>query len=344
MLKSLVLLAVFLVLVPFLLGLLYTRFAEEDKNSVLLNIAAGYVAAFGLFEFVAQPLIWTRQSLSTLVGVYGGLVLALCVWSVALNRRRFLEIAREAFGAVRQFTLCIWAELLVIAGQVLIYIRYEYSNADDAFFVAAAETAVRTNTILSYNPYTGSLYEKLPSRYVLSPFYAFTAAVSRITDTHPAILAHSVFMILFLLLAYAVYALIGKALFSNQTEKVGYFLIVLTALNIFSAYSERTSGLFLLIRLWQGKAVLAGILLPMVLYLAIRIFLREGKRADWVLLFLLMSACCMVSSMGIMLGAVMLGILGILFAWKNKSLRLLFYSAACCLPNLICAGAYLAIR
>lgn len=344
MLKSLILIAVFLVLVPFLSGLLYTRLVEEDRNSILLNIAAGYVTAFGLFELAAQPLIWMRQSLSALVGVYGGIMLALSVLSLFLNRKRLFELAREAVGAVRRFTLCVWAELLLIAGQVLIYIRYEYSNADDAFFVAAAETAVETNTILSYNPYTGSLYEKLPSRYVLSPFYAFTATVSRLTDTHPAILAHSVFMILLLLLAYAVYALLGKVLFSNQTEKVGYFLIVLTALNIFSAYSERTSGLFLLIRLWQGKAVLAGILLPMVLYLAIRIFLQEGKRADWVLLFLLMSACCMVSSMGIMLGAIMLGILGILFAWKNKSLRLLLYAAACCLPNLICAGVYLVIR
>ena len=58
-----------------------------------------------------------------------------------------------------------------------------------------------------------------------------------------------------------VYALIGRNLFHGDKEKTGYFLILVTMLTIFSGYSERTSGLFLLIRLWQGKAFLAGILL-----------------------------------------------------------------------------------
>lgn len=338
------LIAVFLGLLPFLLGLLYTRFVEEEKDNLLLQMAAGYVIMFGVFELVALPLIWRRESLSLLKGIYMGILLAGAVLSLILNGKRIPQILFQAMQSVRQFTLCIWAELVLIVGQVCIYIRYQYANADDAFFVAAASTSLATNTIFAYNPYTGTAYEKLPSRYVLSPFYAFNAVISKMTDTHPAIMAHMVFMILFLLLAYAVYALIGRALFSGNTEKLGYFLVVLSGLNMFAAYSERTSGLFLLIRLWQGKAILAGILLPLILYLAIRIFMLEGKRADWILLLLLMCACCMVSSMGIMLGAIMLGILGILFAWKNRNFRLLVYTALCCLPNLLCAGIYLVIK
>ncbi len=71
-----------------------------------------------------------------------------------------------------------------------------------------------------------------------------------------------------------VYALIGRNLFHGDKEKTGYFLILVTMLTIFSGYSERTSGLFLLIRLWQGKAFLAGILLPLTLYLFLRLFCR----------------------------------------------------------------------
>lgn len=344
MIKSLILIGFFLVVIPFLLGLLYTRYVEDEKNSILLNIVAGYVIAFGLFEIVCQPLIFMHQSLSVLVMLYGGIVLAASVISLILNRKRVLPIARQMVTSVRCFTLCIWAEFLLIAGQIVIYIRYQYSNADDSFFVAAATTAIATDSIFAYNPYTGTAYETLPSRYVLSPFYAFNAVVSKVTDTHPAIMAHMMFMILFLLLAYAVYALLGKALFSGDMEKLGYFLVIISVLNIFAGYSERTSGLFLLIRLWQGKAILAGILLPIVLYLAIRIFLMEGKRADWILLFFLMCACCMVSSMGIMLGAIMLGLLGVLFFFKNKNVRQLLYTVICCIPNLICAGIYLVIH
>lgn len=344
MIKSMAFIAVFLGAVPFLLGLFYTRFIEEEKNNLLLQMASGYMILFGLFEFAALPLIWLRQPLSLLIQIYGGIVFALAATSLIWNFYRIAEIFKETFRAVKQFTFCIWAQFAVLLGQACIYVHYQYANADDSFYVAAATTALSTNTILEYSPYTGTLYEKLPSRYVLSPIYAFSAVVSKITDTHPAILTHTVFMILFLLLAYAVYALLGRALFSCDMEKTGYFLILLAALNIFAGYSERTSGLFLLIRLWQGKAVLAGILLPMILYLAIRIFMLEGKRADWVLLFFTLSACCMVSSMGVMLGAVMLGILGILFAFRQRNLRPVWYAVLCCLPNMICSAIYLAIR
>lgn len=338
------LIAVFLGLLPFLLGLLYTRFVEEDKDNILLQVVAGYVMMFGLFEIVALPLVWMRQSLTLLIQVYGGILLALALISLLLNWKRLPGILMGGIQTARRFTLGIWAELALILGQIYFYIRYQYSNADDAFFVAAATTSIATDSIFAYNPYTGTAYDALPSRYVLSPFYAWNAVASKVTDTHPAIMAHMIFMILFLLLAYAVYALIGKALFLDDVEKIGYFLMIVSALNIFAAYSERTSGLFLLIRLWQGKAVLAGILLPMILYMAIRIFMLEGKKADWILLFCLMCACCMVSSMGIMLGAIMLGILGILFAWKNKNIRPLLYTIICCLPNLLCAGIYLVIK
>lgn len=344
MIKSMALLSVFMGAVPFLLGLFYTRFVEEEKDNLLLHMAAGYVIMFGAFEILALPLIWQKQPLSLLIGLYEGLLLVLSAFSLALNFKRIPGIVLETVRAARQFTLCIWAQLALIAGQVFVYARYQYSNADDSFYVAAATTSLATNTIFAYDPYTGAVYESLPSRYVLSPFYAFAAVIGKVTDTHPAILAHSVFMILFLLLSYAVYALIGRALFSYDMEKLGYFMVLLSALNIFAAYSERTSGLFLLIRLWQGKAALAGILLPMVLYLAVRIFIMGGGTADYCLLLLLMCACCMVSSMGIMLGAIMVGMTGILFAWKKKNPRVLLGPFLCCLPNLFCALVYLLIK
>lgn len=346
MIKNMALLMVVLGIFPFLLGLFYTGFTEKEKDNILLHLASGYVIMFGLFEIIALPLIFLRQPLSLLVLVYGGALLAVSVVSLWKNSRRIPVIAKTVIQAVKRFTACVWTQLLIIAGQVLFYMRYQYHNSDDAFFVASATTSLATDTIFAYSPYTGTLYEKLPSRYVLSPFYAFTAVVSKMTGIHPTVIAHTVFMILFLLLSYAVFALLGRILFSGSMEKLGYFLILVSALHIFSAYSERTGGLFLLIRLWQGKAVLAGILLPMVLYMAMRVFFdsQNGNAADFLLLFFLMCACCMVSSMGVILGAVMLGICGILYAWKQKRVRPLLNTALCCLPNLLCAGIYLLIR
>lgn len=351
MIESMALIVVFMSALPFLLGLFYTGFLpeeEKERDNILLHMAAGYVIMLGLFEFVALPLSFMRKSLSLLVAVYGGILVLAALASLAMNYRRIPKVVTALFGSVKKFTLCIWAQLALILMQIFVYVRYQYVNSDDSFFVASATTSLATDTIFAYNPYTGAEYLRLPARYVLSPFYAFTAAVSKVTKTHPAIVAHLMFMILFLLIAYAVYALVGRALFAYDMEKTGYFLVIASGLNLFSAYSERTSGLFLLIRLWQGKAVLAGILLPMIFYMAIRIYVRpcgaKESRADWILLFLLMAACCMVSSMGVILGAIMLGILGLLFAFWQKNARMLLSAIFCCLPNLLCAGIYLLIK
>ncbi|MCI8634926.1 MAG: hypothetical protein HFJ05_04920 [Eubacterium sp.] len=363
MVKSMALAVLFLVVLPFLLGLFYTGFAGEDgkssvpewagvnpeKENILLHVVTGYIIMFGVFWLVALPLVWMRQSLSLLIWIYSGILLLTAVISLVSNRKRLVKVLTHTVLSVKGYTLCIWAQLMLILGQVFLYLRYQYANADDAFFVASATTSLATDTVFAFNPYTGAAYTKLPARYVLSPFHAFTATAAKLTGIHPAVMAHVVFMIVFLLLAYAVYTLIGRMLFGKDMEKTGYFLVLVSALLIFSAYSERTGGLFLLIRLWQGKAILAGVLLPLVFYMAVRTLgLMDGTgRAgvlDWVLLFLLMCACCAVSSMGVILGAIMFGILGILAAAKQKNLRLLAYSVCCCLPNILCGGLYLWMR
>ena len=108
MIKSMALIAVVLGVVPFLHGLLFTRFVEEEKNNLLLHMASGYMIMFGLFEVIALPLIWQRQSLSLLIGIYGSMLIVLSVVSFIWNFKRLPEILKQAVDAVRRFTFCIW--------------------------------------------------------------------------------------------------------------------------------------------------------------------------------------------------------------------------------------------
>ena len=187
-------------------------------------------------------------------------------------------------------------------------------------------------------------YATLPTRYVLSPFFSFVAFLSRISGVHPAVTAHVVLAATLIILSYAVYALLGRKLFSGQPAQAAYFLFFVILLTLFSGYTVYTQGMFTLVRIWQGKAVLCAILVPMAFYMMLHLWEGESVRADWLFLLLLMCACCMVSSMGIMLGAVMLGIFGILSAARNKSIKMLIYTALCCIPNMIRAAIYLAIH
>jgi hypothetical protein len=224
------------------------------------------------------------------------------------------------------------------------YVGYTHSDEDDAFYVATATTSVSTNTLFQIDPYSGDAYDTFPARYVLSPFPLLIAVISRLFGFHTLIFAHTILPLLLLPLSYVVCTLLGYELFQKNREKTAYFVLFASVIQMFAYTTTHTQGTVLLLRLWQGKAVLASILLPFVFYLGIRMVERELEKSDWIFMLCLMLACCMVSSMGIMLGAIMAGILGLLAAFYKKNIWLIFKVVLCCIPNLLFSCIYLIIR
>lgn len=142
-----------------------------------------------------------------------------------------------------------------------------------------------------------------------------------------------------------IYGILGRRLFGKERRLAGFFLILVCLLHIFSGYSVYTQGTFLLVRIWQGKAILAAALIPAVYYYCLRTAQeKKGVAANCVMLVLLMLACCHVSSMGIMLGAIAMGLAGIACALRYRKPGILLYGVVSCIPNLIYSAIYLTIR
>lgn len=344
MFANIVILFFLMMIVPWIVGMLYTGCLPEERNRISLSWIAGWIILWGLFEIIVLPLIFLRKSLGLLCAIYGGAIIVLMVAALILNWRRIVPMIKKAVGSGKQLSLLGWGSILLILGQIYVYIRYMHIDDDDAFYVGAAVTGAATDTIFSINPYTGAAYGKLPSRYVLSPFFSFTAFLSKISGVHAAIAAHVVLAAILILAVYIVYAMIGKKLFPDQTKYAEYFLFFLIIVTLFSGYTVYTQGIFTVVRIWQGKAVFCGILAPMICYMMLHLCTEQAVKADWQLLFFLMCACCMVSSMGIMLGAVMAGIFGLVNFIKNRDLKSLIYTMLCCIPNMVCAGIYVLLR
>lgn len=93
----------------------------------------------------------------------------------------------------------------------------------------------------------------------------------------------------------------------------------------FSAYSVYNSENFQMIRIWQGKACLASVFLPLLLYLGIGIILEKEQEYSWLLLLLADISCCLLSSMGIILACMMLVILLIMGLVRFHSLQSSMY-------------------
>ena len=215
---------------------------------------------------------------------------------------------------------------------------------DDAFFVATTVTTLEENSLFQVNPFTGKNYRELPSRYVLSPFPIFHALISQVVDLHPAIVIHTILPGIYLLFTYGIYWLIGQKLFSDSLERTGWMMLFTSIYLTYTGYSTSTTGSMMLLRIWQGKALLAAAILPMIFYLFLEFLKKKEDFMQYIFMTCVLLACCLVSSMGIITGAILFGCCGIVVAAVRKNIALLGKMALCAIPNVILAIIYLLIR
>lgn len=345
MIISGVLTVIVFLIVPVLIGMLANAFRRKKHFSIALFLISGYGVLFAFFELLVLPFIYLKLSFTLMVWVYSIPVALLSLFSLYLHRRILIEKLCGIPKVLKGLPWCAYLAAALILLQTLTAAVGMHVDDDDAFYVATATTTVETDTIFQYDAYTGLPYEELPSRYVLSPFPVWNAMMSTLTGLHPAIVAHTVMPVFYIPLAYAALFLLAFWLFEKNRVNAWLMIFFAALIQIFSFYSIYTGGTFLLVRVWQGKSFLANILIPAIFYFCIRTMnQRKTERTDWLLLAAMMGASCMVSSMGIMLAPIEVGVMGIVMYLMHRKLHILAYGAACCSINLICAAVYILIR
>ena len=160
---------------------------------------------------------------------------------------------------------------------------------------------------------------------------------------HPAIVAHTVFPAVFVFLAYVVLFQYSRIFFRGKAGEQGIFMILCAVILWFCGYSVYNSEIFTMGRIWQGKAVLAGVFLPFLFLLCMEIFMQEKPEYPWSLAFLANGACCLFSSMGIMLAPLLMGVFALLSLVKFRDGRRFLKSVVCCLPSLILGVVYILV-
>lgn len=331
------------VVVPFVLGLLFTEKIEGKRDSFFLAVLCGYTLMFALFELICVPAIFLKNSFTVLCLIYGGLVGVLFLWSLVNNRKRIFTASILHVKQIKTVPLIMWLALILIGIQAGAYVVGMATDLDDSLYVATATTTMESNQLFVVDCYTGRILRSLPERYVLSPFPIFLAFLSKVTGFHPTIMAHTIQPVFFLSLSYGVYYLLGEKLFKGDKKSTGLFLCFVSIITMFSYYSVYTQGTFALIRIWQGKALLAAMLLPFLFYFAWNVLEQNLGKAGYLQILCLMTACCLVSSMGIMLAPVMLGILTLLLGVFQRQWKKTLCLMGCCIPCVVCAGLYLAM-
>ena len=331
-----------LVLVPWGVGTLFFRKEKTLCHSQCFLI--GYLFLFFITELLTLPMIRLKLPLHILSIFYAVIGVGMAGIGIWKRKKERLECSgvRTRLQGISGW---LWIAVILIAAQICVASLLAHMDADDAFYVGTATTAVHTDSIFFVNPYTGNPYRNLPSRYILSPFPIFLAVISQLCGgLHPAILAHVIFPAVFLVMAYLVLYQFAELIFPKDADARGIFMILGCVLTWFSGFSIYTSGNFQMIRIWQGKGLLAAALLPLTIWLCVKITMQKKPELPWAFLLLSNGACCLVSSMGIMLSPVTAGIFAVMGAVRYHDPKRIVRCVLCCIPSIVLGVAYVLIK
>ena len=350
MILKLLLSILVLFIIPELLGLLICRFIKKEKNDIIFAFVVGYLMEFAICQILAVPMILYEVSFKILLNSYIVIISILSVLSFFINIIRIKDITNNFIKSLKETPKFLALITLILIGiQVYGFIGYAHIDDDDAIYVGTATTILQTDTLYKYSANTGAENgEQLHLRYRLGPFPVYTAIISKMIRIHPAIVAHLVFPCIFVPIVYMIYGLIGNELFKKDKKQTLLFLIILNFLFIWGNYSARTNFTFLLFRIWQGKAVLANIIIPVIWLLLLKAEDNDFKFINFLLLFIANLAGDFTTTMGIALVPITVMVVAFVleiykFNFRNgilKTIKNLSLCLASCIPSIVYGITY----
>lgn len=342
-LKILIIL-MFTMVVPTLLGLLLTGLmGERYKDSLVAALVTGTLLMFALLELIAVPVIIITHKFSVVFWTWCVVVGVMAFDSFIMNFRRLRKLIS---GTAKSF---LSAGIIGIAAAVIVMFQAGYLSwnlhydDDDARYVPSIVSAIEKDTMFVDNPITGEtmywdIYET--AKDMISPWTIFWAILCKLCMIHPAIVCHTVVPLFYIPIAYLTYVMMGRELFRDDTRKISTFVIMVSFLHIFSGYSVYNSGAFLLLRIWQGKALFASFVLPFLFWFAIKFLKNDVTRKESLIVLIACLAAAMTSGFGIILAPMFVFICVLIHGFYYNRWDLYVRFCACMIPNVIYALLY----
>ena len=333
-----------LILIPTILGFIITRKMEKYKNSIILSWILGYMIEFGIFEFLSVPLSLITDSFYPLLILWLLSIGIIVGFSIKYNYKRIKEILVENIKEIKKLPILLTIIAILMVGiQAYVPFRYMHLDDDDSNFVAKATVTYQTNTLYKYTD-TGEVAQTKDIRHELATYPIYTALISKLIMIHPAITAHTIFPVIFIPMAYLIYILIAKNLFDDNKKKIAVFTILLSFIYIWGFYSLDTNFCFLLYRIWQGKAMVANVAVPLLWLLYLEYSKSGRKNIYWLSLIIIMAGANVLSSMAVPIMSITLFSLTLAYFIKDKKITDFLKSAVSVIPCIICAILFLILK
>lgn len=318
---------------PFLVGNGICSFLRLDKT-IAKNYFFGMTTIWAMFQIISVPLVLLKASFMVVVVLMTVLLAALSIYGIAkgkfprivlpLNRKIELVSVGLMFFGMSALILCT--------------IFTQHTDWDDSRFVVNAVDMVRTNRMFLTNPMSG---EEAPiwigelAKDVTAPWAVFIAYCAKMTGVFATVMAHTVLPVVLLICAFCVFWMLSEVFFKDDLFHRSIFMYLVILLNLYGHFSLYSSETFLLTRLWQGKAVVAGVGIPAIFLVLMWIYDKKRRISHFVLLLFLNLSICLMSGMGTIIGAMMLGCTGFIYGILQRDKKLTLTLWGMCMPNVL---------
>ena len=303
------------------------------RNGIAAKTVSGFCILLCLFHLISLPFMYNPWPFTSLYWLFLSFVIAILVayvlFSVLKKRLPLKDDLKDLAATIKEMAqknawhFVIWAVALgLIIWQVAMVIQHVSYNVDDNFYVSASVTFLNRNVLMNTLPASGMEGSVYPATYVLVSWEAFLSVFCKLFQVEPAVFCHSILPAFLIPTHYIILYLVGREI---RKEHTSIFLAFAVFLNLVSGPSTYDSGAFLILRIWQGKAVLVSLFLPLLLYVFLRILkAKKVSLRNIFFLFAVLLASQAASTVGTYLAPVLYAVYALAFLIIDRSWKEFF--------------------
>ena len=151
------------------LGSFFIRENRYESGHLGETVLFGFIAYYFLFELISVPMMVLGAKLHLLAWVWAAVVAVLVIASICLHLGMWREWRKRSGGFWRGKTAAFYVMLVLIGIQLyFVAALQENGSADAAYYVGSVTTNLATDSISSFDPYTGKALDFFNIRYVFS--------------------------------------------------------------------------------------------------------------------------------------------------------------------------------
>ena len=279
-----IMLILLLGMAPLGAGLWINGKLEEENRSIGMTYICGFLMLLAAFQLITVPVVfadpwgfeWVIKIFTGIMTVLSGTGVIRSLHMFRRGERIFCE--RISLSGKDKWERIQWGIVfaMIVFQLVMAFTRASF-DGDDAYYVVQSVITDETDTLYRILPYTGRT-TSLDMRHSMAVFPVWISYIARMTGIHATVLSHSILPLVLIPLTYGIYYEIGKKLFPEKKEQIPVYMIFLCILQIWGNVSIYSGATFFLMRTWQGKSMLANVVIPSIFMILLYLFEGGAER------------------------------------------------------------------